>query len=367
MDDRRGTRGTRMRIIVLRRETASRLAAFLAPLIALACAILTSLVLFWILGKPAGRALYSLLIEPFIGWYNFSEVLLKMGPLMLIAQGLAIGFRANVFNIGAEGQLIIGALCASALPIHFPESTSGLMRPAMVLLGAMGGAVWAGLAAGLRTKFNANEILVTLMLTLIATQVMNFLLLGPWKDPHGFNFPQSVTFPDAALLPILISGTRVNISVLAALLISLLAWVMMRHRMSGYRLLVGGLAPRAARYAGFSESRAVWASLLIGGLAAGFAGACEVAGPLGQLQRSISLGYGYAAIIVAYLGGLNPLGIVISSFLMAALYIGGDNAMVSADLPVAAVLVFQGLLLVFYLASLTFIRHRVTFAMRGGT
>jgi general nucleoside transport system permease protein len=356
-----------MRIIVLRRETASRLAAFLAPLIALACAILTSLVLFWILGKPAGRALYSLLIEPFIGWYNFSEVLLKMGPLMLIAQGLAIGFRANVFNIGAEGQLIIGALCASALPIHFPESTSGLMLPAMVLLGAMGGAVWAGLAAGLRTKFNANEILVTLMLTLIATQVMNFLLLGPWKDPHGFNFPQSVTFPDAALLPILISGTRVNISVLAALLISLLAWVMMRHRMSGYRLLVGGLAPRAARYAGFSESRAVWASLLIGGLAAGFAGACEVAGPLGQLQRSISLGYGYAAIIVAYLGGLNPLGIVISSFLMAALYIGGDNAMVSADLPVAAVLVFQGLLLVFYLASLTFIRHRVTFAMRGGT
>ena len=367
MDDRRGTRGTRMRIIVLRRETASRLAAFLAPLIALACAILTSLVLFWILGKPAGRALYSLLIEPFIGWYNFSEVLLKMGPLMLIAQGLAIGFRANVFNIGAEGQLIIGALCASALPIHFPESTSGLMLPAMVLLGAMGGAVWAGLAAGLRTKFNANEILVTLMLTLIATQVMNYLLLGPWKDPHGFNFPQSVTFPDAALLPILISGTRVNISVLAALLISLLAWVMMRHRMSGYRLLVGGLAPRAARYAGFSESRAVWASLLIGGLAAGFAGACEVAGPLGQLQRSISLGYGYAAIIVAYLGGLNPLGIVISSFLMAALYIGGDNAMVSADLPVAAVLVFQGLLLVFYLASLTFIRHRVTFAMRGGT
>ncbi|MFZ1470731.1 MAG: ABC transporter permease [Paracoccaceae bacterium] len=354
-----------MKITLLRRETASRGMAFLAPLIALACTILTSLVLFWILGKPAGRALYALLIEPFVGWYNFSEVLLKMGPLMLIAQGLAIGFRANVFNIGAEGQLIIGALCASALPIYFPDGTSVLMLPAMILLGALGGAAWAGVAAGLRSRFNANEILVTLMLTLIATQVMNYLLVGPWKDPKGFNFPQSVIFPDAALLPTLISGTRVNISVLAALLFSLLAWVMMRHGMSGYRLLVGGLAPRAARYAGFNEARAVWLSLLIGGLAAGLAGAFEVTGPLGQLQRSISMGYGYAAIIVAYLGGLNPIGIVVSSFLMAALYIGGDNAMVSANLPVAAVLVFQGLLLVFYLGSLTFIRHRVVFSWGG--
>jgi simple sugar transport system permease protein len=170
-----------------------------------------------------------------------------------------------------------------------------------------------------------------------------------------------VIFPDAALLPILLSGTRVNISVLAALLLSALAYVMMRHRFSGYQLLVGGLAPRAARYAGFTEARAVWVSLLVGGLMAGLAGACEVAGPLGQLQRSVSTGYGYSAIIVAYLGGLNPLGIVVSAFLMAALFIGGDNAMVSADLPVAAVFVFQGLLLVFYLASLTFIRHRVIF------
>lgn len=351
-----------MKLTLHRREVASRKAAFLAPLIALACTVLTSLILFWILGKPAGKALYSLLIEPFVGWYNLSEVLLKMGPLMLIAQGLAIGFRANVFNIGAEGQLIIGALCASALPIYFPEGTSPLMLPAMVMMGALGGAAWAGLAAGLRTRFNANEILVTLMLTLIAIQVMNYLLVGPWKDPKGFNFPQSVTFPDAAMLPILISGTRVNISILAALLFSLLAWVMMRHRMSGYRLLVGGLAPRAARYAGFSESRAIWISLLIGGLAAGLVGAFEVAGPLGQLQRSIVMGYGYAAIIVAYLGALNPIGIVISSFLMAALYIGGDSAKVSAELPASAVLVFQGLLLVFYLASVTLIRHRVTFS-----
>jgi simple sugar transport system permease protein len=350
-----------MRLVFERREAASRIAVLAAPLVALVLTILTSLILFAALGKPAGQALYSLLLEPFDGWYNISEVLLKMGPLMLIAQGLAIGFRANVFNIGAEGQLIIGAVCASALPVYFPDGTSPFMLPAMIVLGALGGALWAGLAAGLRTRFNANEILVTLMLTLIATQVLNYLLLGPWKDPHGFNFPQSVMFPDVALLPILLPGTRVNISVLAALIVSGLAYVLMRHRFSGYQLLVGGLAPRAARYAGFSENRAVWLSLLFGGLAAGFAGACEVAGPLGQLQRSVSTGYGYSAIIVAYLGGLNPLGIIVSAFLMAALFIGGDNAMVSADLPVAAVFVFHGLLLVFYLGSLTFIRHRVTF------
>ena len=346
-----------MRVSFQRRDSASRAAMVAAPVIAVALAALTSLILFAALGKPAGQALYSLLIEPFIGWYNFTEVLLKMGPLMLIAQGLAIGFRANVFNIGAEGQLIIGAICASALPVWYPAATSGWMLPAMILAGALGGMAWAGIAAGLRTRFNANEILVTLMLTLIAAQVLNYLLLGPWKDPGGFNFPQSVMFPDAALLPALLPGTRVNVSVLAALLASALAWLMMRHRFSGYQLLVGGLAPRAARYAGFAESRAVWVSLLLGGLAAGLAGAFEVAGPLGQLQRAVSSGYGYSAIIVAYLGGLNPLGIVVSAFLMAALHIGGDNAMVSADLPVAAVAVFQGLLLVFYLASVTFIRH----------
>ena len=348
-----------MRLSFVRRDRASRLAMVAAPVIAFALSILASLVLFALLGKSAGLALYSLLLEPFLSWYAFSEVLLKMAPLLLIAQGLAIGFRANVFNIGAEGQLIIGAAAASALPVMYPAATSGLMLPAMIVMGGLGGLAWAGIAALFRTRFNANEILVTLMLTLIATQVLNYLLLGPWKDPGGFNFPQSVMFPDAALLPILLPGTRVNVSLLMALAASALAYVLMRHRFSGFQLLVGGLAPRAASYAGFSEKRAVWASLLLGGMAAGLAGAAEVAGPLGQLQRSVSTGYGYSAIIVAYLGGLHPIGIVVSAFLMSAIYIGGDNAMVSADLPIAAVWVFQGLLLVFYLAGLTFIRHRV--------
>lgn len=348
-----------MRITFIRRERASRLVMIAAPVIALFCSILASIVLFLALGKDPLMALYSLLLEPFLSWYAISEVLLKMTPLLLIAQGLAIGFRANVFNIGAEGQLIIGAVAATALPVWFPQGDSVFMLPAMIILGALGGMVWAAIAALLKTRFNANEILVTLMLTLIATQVLNYLLLGPWKDPGGFNFPQTVMFPDAAMLPILWPGTRVNIAFVGALLMSLFAYVLMRHRFSGYQLLVGGLAPKAAGYAGFSEKQAVWLSLLIGGMAAGLAGASEAAGPLGQLQRSVTTGYGYSAIIVAYLGGLSPVGIVFSAFFMSVLYIGGDNAMVSADLPVAAVWVFQGLLLSFYLAGITFIRYRL--------
>lgn len=350
-----------MKISFIRRDRVSRRAMILAPILAFVGAIATSIVLFTALGKDPALALYSLVLEPFLSWYNFSEILLKMAPLLLIAQGLAIGFRANVFNIGAEGQLVMGAIAASALPVWYPLGDSALMLPAMLLMGALGGMAWAAIAALFRTRFNANEILVTLMLTLIAVQVLNYLLLGPWKDPKGFNFPQSVRFPDAALLPTLLPGTRVNISLLFAFVVSALCYVFMRHRFSGYQLLVGGLAPRAASYAGFSQSRAVWISLCIGGLCAGLAGAAEVSGPLGQLQRSVTLGYGYSAIIVAYLGGLNPLGIVLSAFVMSAIYIGGDNAMVSADLPIAAVWVFQGLLLTFYLAGLTFIRHRLIF------
>lgn len=350
---------------LIRRENASLRAALLAPFIALALTVMSSLVLFALLGKPAGTALRALFIEPFLTWYNLSEVLLKTGPLLLIAQGLAIGFRAKVFNIGAEGQLVLGAICASALPVYFPTSTSPWLWPAMMVLGALGGALWAGLAALWRTWLNASEILVTLMLSLVAIQVLNYLLLGPWKDPAGFNFPQSVMFQYEAMLPTLLPGTRVNVSLLFALAATVGAWVLMQRSFLGYQLLVGGLAPRAASYAGFRAGRAVWVSLLLSGLAAGFAGAAEVAGPIGQLQRSVASGYGFTAITVAYLGGLHPLGILLSAFAMAAITIGGDSAMVTADLPVAAVRVVQGMLLVFYLAALVSIRYRLVWARRA--
>ncbi|MDT1062127.1 ABC transporter permease [Paracoccus sp. CPCC 101403] len=351
-----------MRLSLIRRERASARAAVIAALLALLLSILTSAVLFAILGVPPLKALYAMLIEPFQNWSSFSEILLKTGPLLLIAQGLAIGYRAKVFNIGAEGQLILGAIFASAIPITFPTAAGWWVWPLMMVLGALGGLLWAVVPAFWRSRLNASEILVTLMMSLVAAQLLNYMLLGPWKDPAGFNFPQSIMFQWDAMLPTLLPGTRVNISLLFALAASLAAWLYMQRSFGGYRLLVGGLAPRAAGYAGFSESRAIWISLLIGGAAAGLAGAAEVAGPIGQLQRSVSGGYGYSAIIAAYLGGLHPIGMIFSSFLLAALFIGGDSAMVSAGLPVAAVRVVQGLLLVFYLGGLTFIRYRLVIA-----
>lgn len=344
---------------LIRRDHASTRAAIFAPLAALGAAIFVNLILFLAMGKNPVAVFSALLLEPFLSWSSFAEVLLKAGPLLLIAQGLAIGFRAKVFNIGAEGQFILGAIFASAIPVYFPQATGVWIWPAMLVMGAIGGALWAVVPAFWRVRLNANEILVTLMMSFIAVQVLNYLLLGPWKDPMGFNFPQSVMFQYDAMIPILLPGTRVNVSILIALLAAILAWAYMQRSFGGYRFLVAGLAPKAAAYAGFSEKRAIWLSLLIGGFAAGLAGAAEVAGPIGQLQRSISTGYGYAAIIVAYLGGLHPIGIIASSLLMAVLYIGGDNAMVSADLPVAAVRVFQGSLLVFYLAAITLVRYRL--------
>ncbi|MFT4012257.1 MAG: ABC transporter permease [Paracoccus sp. (in: a-proteobacteria)] len=344
---------------LVRRPVAERRMMVLAPFAALVLAVAANLALYMAMGKNPGAVFYAMLLEPFVSWSSLSEVLLKMTPLLLIAQGLAVGFRAKVVNIGAEGQFILGAIFASAIPVWRPEVTGWWVWPAMLVLGALGGGLWAALPAFWRARLNASEILVTLMMSLIAAQVLNYLLTGPWKDPMGFNFPQSVMFPLDALLPLLIPGTRVNVALVLALACSAGCWLYMRRSFQGYQLVVGGLAPRAGAYAGFSEERAIWLSLLIGGVAAGLAGAAEVAGPLGQLQRSVAQGYGYAAIIVAYLGGLHPVGIVFASFLMAALYIGGDNAMVSADLPVAAVRVFQGSLLLCYLAAMTLVRYRL--------
>ncbi len=344
---------------LVRRERASLAATVSAPLVAITVTIILNLGLYRLMGKDPAAVMHAMLLEPFISWASFSEVLLKTGPLLFIAQGLAIGFRAKVFNIGAEGQFILGAIFASAIPIWYPQATGAWIWPSMLLLGAVGGALWASITAFWRARLNANEILVSLMLSLVAAQLLYYLLLGPWKDPNGFNFPQSVMFQYDAMIPALIAGTRVNVSLLLAVALSIAAWIFMQKSFMGYRLQVGGLAPRAASYAGFSEKRAIWLSLLIGGFAAGLAGAAEVAGPVGQLQRSIATGYGYAAIIVAYLGGLHPIGIMVSSLFMAALYIGGDNAMVSANLPVAAVRVFQGSLLLAYLVAAAFVRYRL--------
>ena len=356
--------------IAARQETSYR-SLLLVSLATIALSVVTLFAVFLCLGASPATVCYSFFVEPLSSGYNLGEVMIKASPLILIAQGLAIGFRARVWNIGAEGQLIIGAIVASLLPIYWSDSESMLMLPGMILLGAAAGMAWAGIAAYLRASFNASEIIVTLMLTEIAKQILYFLLTGPLRDPSGYNFPQSVMFPDAALYPTFGGdAVRANLSVIITLAMTIACWFFVAKSFAAFRMKVGGIAPEAARYGGFSQKGAIWLSLLIGGAAAGLAGVGEIAGPIGKLQPIISPGYGFAAIIVAFLGGLHPLGIVFAGVFMAIIYVGGDNSLVSAGIPVAAPVVFQGLLLVFYLASSFFIRYRVQLAtpgIRGGS
>lgn len=342
-----------------RRVHSSRTMLVLVPVITIVLSIIASSGVLLVLGKSVTATMHSFFIAPFATFYSITEIFLKFGPLLLIAQALAVGFRAKVWNIGAEGQMVMGAIFATAIPVYFVDSTSVFLLPAMIVLGAIGGMGWAAIAAFFRTRFNANEILVTLMLTSIALQFLYYLLLGPWKDPLGFNFPQTVMFQDEALFPTLFRGTRLNLSIIIPILFTIAVWIFMERRFGGFKLVVGGLAPRAATYAGFSAKGAVWRSLLLAGFAAGLAGMSEVAGPIGQLQRSVTSGYGYSAIIVAYLGALHPIGIVFAAFFLAVIHIGGDIALVSANVPISAVHVFQGLLLVFYLATYTFVNYRL--------
>jgi len=348
-----------MAVKLEKRNRAAKEMMLATPLIAIVLSMLVFSLILALLNKPILLTFHSFFIAPFENFYSLTEVFLKFGPLLLIAQALAIGFRAKVWNIGAEGQMVMGAIAATAVPVYFVDSSSPLLLPAMIALGAIGGIAWASIAAFLRTQFNANEILVTLMLTSIALQILYYLLLGPWKDPMGFNFPQTVMFQDEALFPPLFPGVRLNTSIFIPILFTIVVWLYMEKHFGGFQLVVGGLAPDAAGYAGFSSKKAVWSSLLLAGFAAGIAGMSEVAGPIGQLQRSVTSGYGYTAIIVAYLGALHPLGIVFAAFFLSVLHIGGDIALVSANLPISAVHVFQGLLLIFYLSCYAFVNYRL--------
>ena len=341
-----------------KRNAPSKPLIFATPFISIAVTVLLSSTMLLLQGKSLQTTFYAFFVEPFESTYAISEIFLKFGPLLLIAQALAIGFRAKIWNIGAEGQMIMGAILASSIPVYFTDSESPLLLPAMIILGALGGMAWAAIAAFLKVRFNANEILVTLMLSSVALQILYYLLLGPWKDPMGFNFPQTTMFQDAALFPPIIFGFRLNYSLIIPLLFTVFVWIYMERYFGGFQLVVGGLAPSAATYAGYSSSGAVWKSLLIAGFAAGIAGMSEVAGPIGQLQRSVTSGYGYSAIIVAYLGGLHPVGIFFAAFFLSVIHIGGDYALVTAALPISSVHIFQGLLLVTYLASYTFVNYR---------
>jgi ABC-type uncharacterized transport system permease subunit len=348
-----------MRLYFEPRPEPSRLAGWLSPLIAALATLVVGFVLFTAMGKNPWHAFHVFFVKPLETRYGIGELLLKAGPLMLCAVGLANGYRANVWNIGAEGQLTMGAIFGGGVALAFPNSTSPLLLPAMIVAGALGGMAWASIPALLRTRFNANEILVSLMLVYVATYTLSLLVHGPWRDPEGFNFPQSKMFEAAALLPNLLDETRLNVGFLIALAAIAAGWVFMSRSFIGFQMRVAGLAPAAAHYAGISAHRTVWLGMLIGGACAGVAGIGEAAGPIGQLLPSVSPGYGFAAIIVAFVGRLHPLGILCASLLMSLLYLGGESAQMGLALPSAVTGLFQGALLFFLLASDVFIHYRL--------
>jgi simple sugar transport system permease protein len=333
--------------------------SYASPLIAIVLMLFGGLLLFTFLGKDPVEGFKIFFINPVSDTYGVSELFLKATPLMLVAIGLAIGFRANVWNIGAEGQYIMGGAAASAVAVYFYESDSVFVLVAMVIAGGIGGMLWASVPAFLKTRFNTNEILVSLMLVYVAQLMVSWLVHGPMMDPDGFNFPQSRMFEESALLPMLVEGTRLNAAFLFALSALLVGYIFMNRSFLGFQMQVAGNAKDAARYAGFSAKRMIWIGLLSGGGMAGLAGMSEVSGPMGQLTEHVSNNYGFAAIIVAFVARLNPIGIFFASLLMALLYLGGEQAQQYMNLPSSISNVFQGMLLMFLLGSDVFINYRL--------
>ncbi|WP_251972487.1 ABC transporter permease [Sphaerotilus microaerophilus] len=341
------------------RPQPSRLMSWLSPLIALVLTVLIGIALFSLLGKDPLKALQVFFVEPLRSGYALAELSVKAVPLVLIALGLAVCFRSNLWNIGAEGQFVLGALAGGWVAMQADAQSSRGIVLLILAAGVAGGMAWAALTALLRDRFNANEILVSLMLVYVAEMLLSWLVYGPWKDPQGYNFPQTITFLAPTKIPRLVDGWRMNIGVLVALAAVVAFTLFLFRTYRGFALQVGGLAPAAARYAGFSSRGALWTALLVSGGMAGLAGALEAAGPLGQLTPYVPVGYGFAAIIVAFVGRLHPVGIVFSAVLMSMFYIGGELAQSRLGLPKSLTGVFQGLLLFSLLACDTLIAYRI--------
>lgn len=340
------------------RQEPSSLMRYLSPVIAVGLMLISGTLLFYFLGKNPLDGFRAFFINPIQSQYGISELFLKATPLMLCAVGISVGFRANVWNIGAEGQFLIGALAAGAVALSFPESNSPFLLPGMILAGAIGGMLWAAIPAWLRTRFGANEILTSLMLVYVAQLIVLWLVHGPWKDPWGHNFPQTELFQVNAALPIIFADTRVSIALIFAILALIICWFFMNKSFIGYQMKVTGQAEHAGCYAGFNPKLVIWLGMLIGGGMAGIAGMTEVAGPIGQINEHISSNYGFTAIIVAFVGRLNPVGIFFSSLLLALLCMGGEQAQQFLNLPPSISSVFQGMLLFFLLTSDVFIEFR---------
>jgi simple sugar transport system permease protein len=349
-----------VQLVLERRAERSTKIAILSPLLAIALTLVTMAILFAILGKNPIAALNVYFVEPLTDPFTLQEIAVKATPLVMIAIGLSFCYLANVWNIGAEGQFLMGAVCGSWLAVVTNGTDAGpWVLPAMLVMGALGGALYAMIPAICKVKFGANEILTSLMLVYVADLIMDYLVRGPWRDPKGMNFPTTATFDPVANVPVLIEGSRLHAGALLALIVVALATVMLGRTIKGFEIRVVGAAPKAARFAGFSSDRLVLFTFAVSGGLAGLAGIIEVAGPVGVLQPGISPGYGFTAIIVAFLGRLNPVGILIAGLFLALTFIGGEGAQISMKIPLDLTKVFQGILLFYVLACDSLILYRI--------
>lgn len=342
-----------------KRAETSRLASALSPLLALVLTMIAGAIMFAILDKPPFAALYTYFVEPLLDPWTREQILVKATPLILIAIGLCVCFRSGNWNIGAEGQYLIGGAMGALTPVYFYETQSLFLLPAILIMGMIGGALYAFIPAILKARFNTNEILSSLMLVYVAQQLVDWLVRGPWRDPGGFGFPGTRSFNESAVLPKLWQTGDAHWGSVIAIAVALIMWFVLARTLQGFKIKVIGLSSRAGRFAGFSSARLTVAVFLVSGALAGLAGIGEVAGTVGKLDDKLSLGYGFAAIIVAFLGRLNPIGIVAAGFVLALSYIGGEAAQISLGISDRATRVFQGLLLFFVLACDTLIHYKI--------
>ncbi len=354
-----------MRVELVKRPQQSVIFSALSPFIALGLTVIAGGILFALLGKNPFEALHSYFIVPISGLWDSDQVwqlhklAIKAAPLVLIAVGLAVCYQSNNWNIGAEGQLIMGAVAGSLIPILLPGFQNIVTLPLMLLAGMIGGALYAGIPALLKTRFNTNEILTSLMLTYVAVQLLYYLVQGPWKDPMGFNFPQTARFTSDQVLPYVVPGTILHAGFPIAIIVALVAWFVMSRSLFGFRVKVVGAAPQAARYGGFSANATIWMVLLVSGGLAGLAGVIEATGTFQRMTPSFPMNYGFTAIIVAFLGRLNPLGVIFAGLVLAVVYVGGEVAQTTLRLPAAATGIFQALTLFFLLGSDVLVRYRL--------
>ncbi|MFO7765678.1 MAG: ABC transporter permease [Pelovirga sp.] len=347
-----------MKLVIERRDTSSALVRFLAPVASIAVALAFAGFLLLAAGINPLEAYREILIEAVGSIYGISETLVKATPLILAGLGVSLAFRMQIWNIGAEGQIYIGAMGATWVALFSGLENHWVLMITMFSAAFICGGLWAGIAGFLRARWNVNEVIVTLMMNYIAILLINFLVYGPWRDPQSFNFPLTAQFADAARFANFFD-TRLHSGFFLALALALFLYLFMERTVWGYQIKVIGSNAQAARYAGMRTGYAVFWVLFLSGAIAGVAGFSEVAGLQYRLQHGISPGYGYTAIIIAWLARRSAIGVVIVSLLMGILLVGGDSLQMLWQLPIAFVYAFQGLILFFLLGSDFFIQYRL--------